>query len=417
MSKNRSFIFSILIFFSEYGYGQTLSLKAIIDSVEKNHPVVEMYKNEIRSMDEAALGAKSWMPPTAGIGQFMTPYNVNLWKRNGDMLGMGSVMLSAEQMFPNKKKLNADEAYMKAMSSVEKEKKNADLNELIQQAKIFYYDWLILQKRLNVAKNNEELLDFMIKNAELRYKNGLEKISAYYKAKAALGYSQNMQLMYESEIRDRRIKLNALMNKNSLSYFQIDTSIVWNDYSSFSFDSTLFYNNRSDLKAIDKQTNLNTLKIETEKASLKPQFGVKYDNAIGFGGQPLQYSIMAMVKLPMVSWASKMNKANIQSIIWKNNALQSQKQMMAVEYMGMANSMRNEFQLKQKQLKLYDENIIPALKNNYKTMQLAYEQNTEELFMLFDAWEKLNMTQLEYFDILNKALEMQVSLDKLIEKK
>ena len=73
--------------------------------------------------------------------------------------------------------------------------------------------------------------------------------------------------------------------------------------------------------------------------------------------------------------------------------------------------------LKQKQLKLYDENIIPALRNNYKTMQLAYEQNTEELFMLFDAWEKLNMTQLEYLDILNKALEMQVSLDKLIEKK
>ncbi|MCA0366378.1 MAG: TolC family protein [Bacteroidetes bacterium] len=417
MLKNRSFILSLFIFISEYGYGQTLSLKAIIDSVEKNHPVVEMYKNEIRSMDEAALGAKSWMPPTAGIGQFMTPYNVNLWKRNGDMLGMGSVMLSAEQMFPNKKKLNADEAYMKAMSSVEKEKKNADLNELVQQAKQYYYDWIILQKRLIVSKANQELLEFMIKNAELRYKNGLEKISAYYKAKAALGYSQNMQLMYESEIRDRRIKLNALMNKNSFSYFQIDTSIVWNDYSSFSFDSTLFYNNRSDLKAIDKQTNLNTLKIETEKASLKPQFGVKYDNAIGFGGQPLQYSIMAMVKLPMVSWASKMNKANIQSIIWKNNALQSQKQMMAVEYMGMANSMRNEFQLKQKQLKLYDENIIPALKNNYKTMQLAYEQNTEELFMLFDAWEKLNMTQLEYFDILNKALEMQVSLDKLIEKK
>ena len=257
----------------------------------------------------------------------------------------------------------------------------------------------------------------MIKNAEIRYKNGLEKISAYYKAKAALGYTQNMQLMYESEIKDRRIKLNVLMNRDPLSYFQIDSSIVWNDYSSISFDSSLFYNNRSDLKAIDKQANLNVLKIETEKASLTPQFGIKYDNMIGFGGQPLQYTIMAMVKLPMVSWASKMNKANIQSTIWKNNALQSQKQMMAIEYRGMANSMRNEFQLKQKQLKLYDENIIPALRNNYKTMQLAYEQNTEELFMLFDAWEKLNMTQLEYLDILNKALEMQVSLDKLIEKK
>ena len=55
------------------------------------------------------------------------------------------------------------------------------------------------------------------------------------------------------------------------------------------------------------------------------------------------------------------------------------------EYSGMAYGMRNELELKKKQLKLYDENIIPALRNNYKTMQLGYEQNTEELFELFDA--------------------------------
>ncbi|MFY7964846.1 MAG: TolC family protein, partial [Chitinophagaceae bacterium] len=252
MLKNKYFLLSLLLIIAKYGYTQTFTLNTIVDSIEKKHPLVAMYNNEIRSMDEAAKGAKSWMPPTVGFGQFMTPYNVNLWKRDGEILGMGSVMFSAEQMFPNKKKLKADEAYMNAMSSVEKEKKNANLNELVQQAKQYYYDWIILQKRLTITKANEELLDFMIKNAEVRYKNGLEKISAYYKAKAALGYSQNMQLMYESEIRDRRIKLNALMNRNPLSYFQIDTSIVWSDYSSFSFDSTLFYNNRSDLKAIDK---------------------------------------------------------------------------------------------------------------------------------------------------------------------
>lgn len=50
-------------------------------------------------------------------------------------------------------------------------------------------------------------------------------------------------------------------------------------------------------------------------------------------------------------------------------------------------------------------------------MQLGYEQNTEELFMLYDAWEKLNMTQLEYFDIMSKAIEMQVTIDRLIEKR
>ena len=87
------------------------------------------------------------------------------------------------------------------------------------------------------------------------------------------------------------------------------------------------------------------------------------------------------------------------------------------EYSGMAYGMLNEISLKKKQLKLYEENIMPALTNNYKTMQLGYQQNTEELFMLFDAWETLNMTQLEYINQLKDLLFMQVQLERLLEIK
>ena len=47
---------------------QTMRLDAIIDSITVSHPVVRMYNNEIRSMDEAAKGAKSWMPPEFSSG-------------------------------------------------------------------------------------------------------------------------------------------------------------------------------------------------------------------------------------------------------------------------------------------------------------------------------------------------------------
>ncbi len=396
---------------------QVLRLEAIVDSVKSSHPVVRMYDSEIRSMDEAAKGARSWMPPQVGIGQFMTPYNVRLWRKEGDMVGMGSVMVSGEQMFPSKRKLDADEQYMKAMSSVEKEKKGATLNELINDARQLYNEWVVLKKKLTVLSENEKVLDFMIKNAEIRYKNGLEKISAYYKAKAAMGDVKNMQLMYANDIREKRIRLNALMGRNAMTYFDIDTSYQLNEYNNLVFDSTLFYTNRSDLKALDREMNLSVLKQATEKASLRPQFGVRYENMFGFGGQPMQYTFMAMVKIPMAKWSSKMNKANIESLKWKGYALQAQKEMMLNEYSGMAYGMRNELELKKQQLRLYEQEIVPALKNNYRTMQLAYEQNTEELFMLYDAWEALNMKQLEYFEILNQALSMQVSIERLIEQK
>lgn len=401
---------------------QTMKLNAIIDSITISHPVVKMYNNEIRSMDEAAKGAKSWMPPELSSGLWMTPYNPSLWKKMDDGMGgfkegMGQYMIGGQQMFPNKQKQSADAKYMEAMSSVEKEKKNATLNELINDAKQLYYEWIILKKKLAILDQNEKLLEFMIKNAEIRYKNGLEKISAYYKAKAALGNVQNMRLMFESDIKEKRIRINSLMGRNAMINFDIDTTYQLNDYSSLIFDSTLLYNNRSDLKAIDKDITLTWLKQETERQSLKPQFGIRYEHMFGFGGLPMQFSLMGMVKLPLTKWSSKMSKANVESLKWKASALQSQKEMMLNEYSGMAYGMRNELDLKRKQLKLYDENIIPALKNNYKTMQLGYEQNTEELFMLYDAWETLYMTQLEYTELLNQALKLQVTIERLIERK
>jgi outer membrane protein TolC len=417
MLKNNTLtvLFALTVAFGSRA--QTLKLATIIDSVTVSHPVVKMYENEIRSMDEAAKGAKSWMPPEFSTGFWMTPYNPNMWKKGAaGEPGMGQYMIGGQQMFPGRAKKNADAAYMEAMSSVEKEKKKASLNELVSDAKQYYYEWLIMKKKLAILDQDEKLLDFMIKNAEIRYKNGLEKISAYYKAKAALGNLQNMRLMFENEIREKRIRINALMNRNPMMEFDIDTVFQLSDFSNTVFDSTLFYGNRSDLKAVDQEINLTWLKQETERKSLRPQFGVRYEHMFGFGGLPMQYSLMGMIKVP-ISGSTRMNKANIESLKWKTTALQSQKQMLVNEYSGMAYGMRNEFELKKKQLKLYDENIVPALRNNFKTMQLGYEQNTEELFMLYDAWETLYMTQLEYMELLNQALRLQVTLERLMEKK
>lgn len=395
---------------------QVMTLQQVMDSIRSAHPVIRMYDNEIRSMDEAAKGARSWMPTQLGTGFFMTPYNPSMWKAEGGEPGMGSVMISGEQMFPNRKKLDADEAYMRAMSSAEKERKNATLNELVAEAKLNYFEWVLLRKRIGVLKENEKILDFMIRNAEIRYKNNMEKISAYYKAKAALGDVKNMQLMYDADIRERRIRLNALMGRRAQEPLDIDTSYRLQDYAGLQFDSTLFYSNRSDLKALDREIDIARLKMETERAALKPQFGVKYDHMFGFGGSPMLYTLMGMVRVPLFAAASKMNKANVESLKWKTNALQAQKEMMVNEYSGMAYGMRNELELKKSQMKLYEEEIIPALRNNYKTMQLSYEQNTTELFMLYDAWEVLNMKQMEYLNLLNDALKLQTSIEKLIEK-
>ncbi len=399
-----------------YCKGQVMSLDSVFNNIKVNNPGLKMFDADIRSMDEAAKGARSWMPPEGAAGFYMTPYNPKMWS-NTSMGQSGQFMISAQQMFPNKSRLNAESKYMEAMSSSGKEQKNYTLNELNAEAKKNYYTWMMNKKKLVILEQDEKLLNFMIQSAELRYKNGMEKISAYYKAKAALGNVENMRIMVESEIRQKRILLNALMFRDKQQPFEIDTVYTIKDYSGLLLDTTLFINARSDIKAIEKNISLANLQVDVERAKLKPEYGIRYDHAVAFGDLSMQFSLMGMVKIPLAPWSSKMYKANIESIKWKAEALNQQRSMMINEAQGMAGSMLADFEAKKKQVQLFENNIIPALKKNYQTMQLGYEQNTEELFMLFDAWETMNMTQLEYIDQLRQLLLMQNELEKLLEIK
>lgn len=395
-----------------------LSLPEVLAEIQSKNPSLKRYDAEIRSLDEAAKGARSWMSPELGTGFWMVPYNPKYIKGENGMGGMGQYMISGQQMFPNRKRQNAEAAYMGNMSTVTREQKEATLNDLYAEAKKNYYQWGIIERKLAVLTENEKLIDFMIKSAEIRYKNNVGGINAYYKAKAALGSIHNMRFMLQNDLAQRKIALNTLMRRDRLAPLDIDTLITSKDYSGIVFDTSSLIASRSDIRAIEKEIEVTGLQQELERAKLRPEFGIRYEHMFGIGARvPQQYTFMAMVKIPFARWSSRMNRANIESLRWKTVSLNQEKEAMVNESLGMLYSIKTGIDTRRKQVKVYEEEIIPALRRNYQTVQIAYEQNTEELFMLFDAWEKLNMTQLEYLDQLQELLIMQAELDRILEIK
>jgi outer membrane protein TolC len=410
----------VISLFTVNAYAQKkMSLDDIFSIIQMNHPELKRYDAQIRSLNEAAKGAKSWAPPEFGAGFFMMPYNVALTKAMttpmGTQNGMGSFMITASQMFPNKKEQNANALLMQTMSSVDKENKQFALNELYASAKENYNDWLVIEKKQSVLNDNEKLLYFMIQSAELRYKNNLGKLNAYYKAKAELGKIENQREVLRNEVKQKQTLLNTLMNRDKNEDFLIDTNYTIKNYNSI--DSNYLIKARSDIKAIEQDIKINQLQLNLEKAKQLPQFGVQYDHMIGFGKSPWLFSLMATVKIPLAPWSSGAYKANVESLKWKAQSFEAQKQMILNQATGEAAGLLSSINSKKKQLQLFEGNIIPALKKNYQIMQLAYEQNTEDLFELFDAWQTLYLTQIEYLDQLQELLNLQVQMDKVLEMK
>jgi len=206
------------------------------------------------------------------------------------------------------------------------------------------------------------------------------------------------------------------MNRGKDLIFEIDSTYAFKNFELLIQDENVLLEHRSDLKGLDKSKVLNDLKIEVEKTKYLPEFGFKYDKMISYGRSPWLFNLMGMMTIPM-PWSTKMNAANINSLKIKNEAYDWQKKMIVNETQGMLHGMNRELVNLTKQYKIANNSIIPALKKNYETALLSWQNNSGNLFEVLEAWEAMNMAQIDALDKLQNILVTQVEIEKQLEIK
>ena len=154
-----------------------------------------------------------------------------------------------------------------------------------------------------------------------------------------------------------------------------------------------------------------------ENYQSKPDFNLSFNHMIARSNEmPNQFMLLGMISIPIAPWSSKMYKSNIKGMDKEIESMKSERAAILNELQGMTNSMVSEINTLSKQIENYEKRIVPALRKNYETLMLAYEENKEELPIVIDAWETLNMTQMQYLETVQKYYEMIVSYEKQIEK-
>jgi cobalt-zinc-cadmium efflux system outer membrane protein len=401
--KKYQIILTGLMCASTYASAQRLSLDSVLARVAAN-PGLRAYDAKISAQDAYATGARSLDAPKLSAGQYQTPYQLN---PNG-----GSFMIQAEQMFTNPAKLRAKEDYMKGLSKVTAEDKNYLENELIAQAKQYYYERVVTEKKLALLQNTKRLLEYMLKDANIRLTYGKERLSNIYKAKAELYQLDNTLEQLNNDVSQKNIMLNTLMNRDKQTTFIVDTNITLKEYETAITDTASLANNRSDIKGISRNIDLQQLNAQMEYSKRKPDFGLQAAHMISYGGFPNQYVLMASVTIPIVPWASKEYKANLKGIRYEVEELQQKKMDMLNQAAGQLAGLRADMESAKKQLNNYNQNIIPALQNSYKTALLAYDQNTGDLPSVLAGIKDLQTARMEALDRLQELLTLQVAYEK-----
>lgn len=385
---------------------QVLPLDSVLAKVGRN-PALLAYDAKAGSQDAYAAGANNLDAPKISAGQYQTPYSL---KPN-----MGSFMVQAEQMFTNPAKLKAKAAYQQGLSKVTTEDRNYLRNQLFAQARQYYLERVVLEKKLALLQNTGQLLDYMLKDANIRLTYGKEKLSNIYKAKAQLYELDNTREQLNNEISQRNVMLNTLMNRDKQATFSVDTNLLMQVLPA-STDTAALAASRSDIRSIDRSIELNKLNARVEFSQRKPDFGIQAGHMLSYGGYPNQYILMASVTIPIVPWASKAYKANLKGIRLETEELQQKRLDVLNQVAGQLTSLKMQLASQQKQLANYRLNIIPALQNGYKTALLAYDQNTGDLPTVLSSINELQTARMTALDRLQDIINLQVAYEKELEK-
>lgn len=410
----RQLLVFFVTIFSFSANAQVISLDSVLSTIDRQNPMLQEYDNKVKALNSYTEGAKSWMAPMIGVGTFMTPYPGQLIMDERDK---GAVMLSVEQNIPNPARLNANKKYMESRASVEEHGRSYQYNTLRAEAKTYYYQWLVAEKKLKVLHENERIVELMLKLSRLRYPYNQGSLGNIYKVEGRLSEVQNMILMTQGDIDEKQFRLKTLMNLPPDASIVVDTTTrVSYDPSQIMYDTAALSAQRSDVKQIEKTIQVMQLNQQLQSYQAKPDFKIRFDHMQPIGNMPTLFTAMAMVSIPIAPWSSRMYKSEVKGMQYDIQAMKKGREAILIESRGMLAGMAAKLNRMQQQLVNYDTKIIPALRKNYQTMMIGYEENREQLPIVIDGWEALNMAQLEYLNKLEEYYTMIVSYEKQIEK-
>src|SRR5688572_25586344 len=282
---------------------------------------------------------------------------------------------------------------------------------------MMYYQWLVAEEKLNILKENESIMELMLKLARIRYPYNQGGLGNIYKAESRLSEVQNMIQMTNGSIEESSFRLKSLMNLPAETQIMIDTATqITYEPNQVIYDTAALSTQRSDIRQIDKTIEVMRLNQQLQRYQSRPDFKIRFDHMQPIGNMPTQFTAMAMVSIPIAPWSSKMYKSEVRGMQYDIEAMKKGREAILIETRGMLAGMAAQLARMKQQLANYDTKIIPALRKNYQTLMLAYEENREQLPIVIDAWEALNMAQMEYIEKNQEYFNTIVTYEKELEK-
>ncbi len=388
---------------------QTLSLKELITEALQNNPGLKAADQRIEAA-KTRISQERWaLPdPMAGVNVAGRPRNPANFTDYRDIEYM------VEQEIPNPLKLwtrgkvAARERDMIEASYLGQERK------LIADLKSAYYDLFMIERSIEVNRENKELVGQFLKSAEARYSVGKATQSDVLKAQVELSKLTN-ELVTLGQMKQTAIaRINALLNRPTRS--ELGTTVFKIDPRSnkFEWDSLekLTLKDNPDLLEVQASVKRQEASLRLARFEYLPDFMVRSENRQIKGEGFQEYDAFLGVTIPLWGFKKQRNQVKEAKALLEESHANFQQMKNAVLFEVQDALVRVESN--QRLVALYETSVLPQARQSLKSAVAGYESDRNDFLSLIDAQRNLKTFQLEYYDSVVKLEQSFADLERAV---
>jgi len=396
----RSFALIVIITFSiQTGEAQGPAvqeappLESLVREALENNPGLESSRYREEATKQRIDQMRSWKPPNLKYQFNRQPLGI---MGQIDFMSMHTYSLSQMIPFPGKISARVDmERANYEMSSFDR---SDDEVQLAAKLKETYYELWMMERKLEVNRDLQELLENVVASAERMYEVGMAGLEAVLSAQTNVSKLRTEEQTLKNDYNKMLAMLNQLLDREPHTALGTIITLPAEDipYDAAELERRML-DRRPDIQAMRSGIDMNQAEIRSARREYYPDIMVDVMYMQMPGGMQDQVGAMVSLQIPLAPWSSNMVTKRV-------SEAQSERRSREKALENMTSMARSEIRQAMLDIKtqrdvihLYREEVIPQAEQTAESALGSFQAGKTEYLMVLDSFRMLEMFRMEYY--------------------
>ena len=388
-----------------------LVLDSLVAAALRNNPQLRAARNKASASLTRVSQVTSWESPQIGVEFFQTPIKsfpnpVKDWMENDYFI---------QQMFPFPGKLSAMGSAAENQAAMTEQDYSALKRKIIRDLKSAYFELYLVQRKIQVNAENQDLLRSFVDIARKQYEVGMGKQADVLRAQTELSTLVNAGISLDKEKRVVESMINTILSRPPASPLG-QVPDIEGDIPQWTFDQIepVALENRPELKAMNYGIEMNKAEVTSAKREYLPDFMTKLSYKDMAQTKDDFWSVMVGITIPLAPWSS--GKYTSKTEETELNVKRAEDEFASMKNMVLFDVQQAlvNVQTNRNLVLLYKNTVIPQAEQTLQSTTASYQTGKTEFLMLIDAYRMVLMSKLDYYMAVTNFMSSQAQLEQAV---